>query len=63
VQEAQDGSNDQEGVNEEQDKEDEDKVLQSKSKVPHPRVHHTIQRYDLVDMILGDINKVVTTHT
>jgi hypothetical protein len=31
--------------------------------VPHQRVHRTIQRDHLVDMILGDIHNGVTTHS
>jgi hypothetical protein len=31
--------------------------------VPHPRVHQTIQRYHMLDMILGDIHKGVNTHS
>jgi hypothetical protein len=38
--------------------EDEDEGPQ----LSHPRVHITIQWYHLVDMILGDINKGLTTH-
>jgi hypothetical protein len=30
--------------------------------VPHPRVHQTIQKYHMLDMILGDIHKGVNTH-
>jgi hypothetical protein len=31
--------------------------------VPHLRFHQTIQRDHPVDMILGNIHKVVTTHS
>ena len=35
--------------------------IQLQSSIPHPRVHHTIQKDHPVDNILGSISKGVTT--
>jgi hypothetical protein len=40
---------------------DEEEQIQRQSSVPHPRVHHTIQRDHPVDNILGSIRRGVTT--
>jgi hypothetical protein len=53
----QDEGLDQEGAHEEQDKEEE------LSQVPPTQVRSTIQRNHLVDQILGDISKGVTTRS
>jgi hypothetical protein len=53
----QDEGLDQEGAHEEQDKEEE------ASQVPPTQVRSTIQRNHLVDQILGDISKGVTTRS
>jgi hypothetical protein len=53
----QDDGNNQGGDANDQDKEDEEPRL------PHPRVHQTIQRDHPVDTILGDIHKGVTTRS
>jgi hypothetical protein len=45
------------GEKEIQEKEDEEEMQPLRSQGPHPRVHQTIQRDHLVDMILGDIHK------
>jgi hypothetical protein len=53
----QDDDSDQGGDANNQDKADEE------PKPPHPRVHQAIQRDHLVDTILGDIHKGVTTRS
>jgi hypothetical protein len=45
------------------DQEDNDGKIQRQPLVPHPRVHHTIQRDHLVDNILGSIKRGVTTRS
>jgi hypothetical protein len=55
---SQDGGNDQGGDANDQDKEDE-----QVPRLPHPRVHQAIQRDHLVNTILGDIHKGVTTRS
>jgi hypothetical protein len=57
----QDDGIDQGGDEVEQEKEDE-KEIQGQ-RLPHPRVHLAIQRDHLIDSILGDIQKWVTTHS
>jgi hypothetical protein len=42
---------------------DEEEQIQRQPSVPHPRVHHTIQRDHLVDNILGSIRRGVTTRS
>jgi hypothetical protein len=54
----QDESNNQKGDANIQDKEDDDGP-----RPPHPRVHQAIQRDHLVNSILGDIHKGVTTQS
>ena len=54
----QEDGNDQGGDANDQDKEDE-----QDPKPPHPRVHQGIQRDHLVNTILGDIHKGVTTRS
>jgi hypothetical protein len=46
---------------EEQDKEDDQEIQDRRP--PHPRVHQAIQRDHLVNSILGDIHKGVTTRS
>jgi hypothetical protein len=47
-----------------QDKDDEDEgPIQRRTQVPHPRVHHTIQRDHPVDNILGSIQRGVVTRS
>jgi hypothetical protein len=53
----QDDDNGQGGDTNDQDKEDEDQ------RPPHPRVHQAIQRDHLVNTILGDIHKGITTRS
>jgi hypothetical protein len=53
--------NDQGGDDNDQNKEDEQEVQGQRSS--HPRVHQTIQRDHLVNSILGDIHKGVTTRS
>jgi hypothetical protein len=57
----QEEDNDQGGDKVDQDKED-DQEIQSQ-RPPHPRVHQAIQRDHLVNSILGDIHKGVTTRS
>jgi hypothetical protein len=59
---AQNGSVHQ-GVDEEEDQEEEENQEIQVPKTPHPRVHQAIQRDHSIDMILGDIQKEVTTHS
>jgi hypothetical protein len=54
---VQEGSNDQEGDEDNGDKEESN----SRARPPHPRVCHNIQRDHLVNNILSDIEKEVTT--
>jgi hypothetical protein len=54
----QDDDNDQGGDANDQDKEDE-----QATRPPHPRVHQAIQRDHLMNTILGDIHKGVTTRS
>jgi hypothetical protein len=42
---------------------DDEEQIQRQPSVPHPRVHHTIQRYHPVDNILGSIKRGVTTRS
>lgn len=42
---------------------DEEEQIQRQPSVPHPRVHHTIQRDHPVDNILGSIRRGVTTRS
>jgi hypothetical protein len=42
---------------------DDEEHIQRQPSVPHPRVHHTIQRDHLVDNILGSIKRGVTTRS
>jgi hypothetical protein len=58
VEPPQEESNDQGGDACDQDEEDE-----QVPKLPHPRVHQAIQRDHLVNTILGDIQKGVTTRS
>jgi hypothetical protein len=47
-----------------QDKDDEDEgLIQRRTQVPHPRVHHTIQRDHPVDNNLGSIQRGVITRS
>jgi hypothetical protein len=47
-----------------QDNEDEDDgPIQTRSTIPHPRVHQSIQRDHPVDSILGDIQRGITTRS
>jgi hypothetical protein len=55
---SQEGDNDQGGDAHNQDKEDDDGP-----RPPHPRFHQAIQRDHLVNSILGDIQKGVTTRS
>jgi hypothetical protein len=57
-QDNQDGDTHQGEDKENQDKEVEEVIQQSRTEVPHPRVHQTIQRDHQVDITLG-----VTTHS
>jgi hypothetical protein len=41
----------------------EEEQIQRQPSVPHPRVHHTIQRDHPVDNILGSIRRGVTTRS
>jgi hypothetical protein len=50
---------DQGGDEDDQDEEDDQEIQDQRP--PHPRVHQAIQRDHLVNSILGDIHKVVTT--
>jgi hypothetical protein len=45
------------------DQEDNDGQIQRQPLVPHPQVHHTIQRDHLVDNILGSIKRGITTRS
>jgi hypothetical protein len=54
----QEEDNDQGGDAHDQDKEDDEGP-----KLPHPRVHQAIQRDHLMNSILGDIHKGVTTRS
>jgi hypothetical protein len=47
-------------INQGHDEED-DGPIQRRVQVPHPRVHHSIQRDHPVDNILGSIRRGVTT--
>jgi hypothetical protein len=58
VEPPQEKSNDQGGDVHDQDEEEE-----QATRPPHPRVHQAIQRDHLVNTILGDIQKVVTTRS
>jgi hypothetical protein len=42
---------------------DEEEQIQRQPSVPHPRVHHTIQRDHPMDNILGSIRRGVTTRS
>jgi hypothetical protein len=42
---------------------EEEEQIQRQPSVPHPRVHHTIQRDHHVDNILGSIRRGVTTRS
>jgi hypothetical protein len=57
----QEEDNDQWGDEVNQDKEDDQEIQGQRP--PHPRVHQEIQRDHLVNSILGDINKGVTTRS
>jgi hypothetical protein len=57
----QEEDNDQGGDEVNEDKED-DQEIQGQ-RLPHPRVHQAIQRDHLVNSILGDIHKGVTTRS
>jgi hypothetical protein len=57
----QEEDNDQGGDDNDQDKEDDQEV--QGQRLPHPRVHQAIQRDHLVNSILGDIHKGVTTRS
>jgi hypothetical protein len=57
----QEEDNDQGGDDMDQDKEDDQKVQGPRP--PHPRVHRAIQRDHLVNSILGDIHKGLTTRS
>jgi hypothetical protein len=52
---------DQGGDDNDDDKEDEQEIQNQRS--PHPRVHQAIQRDHLINSILGDIHKGVTTRS
>jgi hypothetical protein len=52
---------DQGGDEDDQDKEDDQEIRDQRP--PHPRVHQAIQRDHLVNSILGDIHKGVTTRS
>jgi hypothetical protein len=52
---------DQGGDEDDQDKEDDQEIQDQRP--PHPRVHQAIQRDHLVNSILGDIHKEVTTRS
>jgi transposase InsO family protein len=52
---------DQGGDEDDQDKEDDQEIQDQRP--PHPRVHQAIQRDHLVNSILGDIHKGVTTRS
>jgi hypothetical protein len=62
-QDNQDDGNDHGWDEENQDKEDKEKVQLLRSQMSHPSVHQTIQRDHLMGMILGDIHKDVTTRS
>jgi hypothetical protein len=49
------------GDKEEQEKEDDQEIQAQRP--PHPREHQSVKRDHPVDMILGDIQKGVTTHS
>jgi hypothetical protein len=53
--------NDEGGVEQDEDKDDQEKSRPSLP--PHPRVRQTIQRDHLVNNILGDIEKRVSTQS
>jgi hypothetical protein len=57
----QEEDNDQRGDEDNEDKEDDQEIQGQRP--PHPRVHQAIQRDHLVNSILGDINKGVTTRS
>jgi hypothetical protein len=57
----QEEDNDQEGDEDNEDKEDDQEIQGQRP--PHPRVHQAIQRDHLVNSILGDIHKGVTTRS
>jgi hypothetical protein len=57
----QEEDNDQGGDEDDRDKEDDQEV--QCQRLPHPRVHQAIQRDHLVNSILGDIQKGVTTRS
>jgi hypothetical protein len=59
----QEDGNDQGGGVEQDEEEKDDEQEESRNQVPHPRVHQCVQRDHLVDNILGDIAKGVTTHS
>jgi hypothetical protein len=42
---------------------DDEEQIQRQPSVPHPRVHHTIQREHPVDNIIGSIKRGVTTRS
>jgi hypothetical protein len=52
---------DEGGDDEDQNKEDDQEIQETRS--PHQRVHQAIQRDHPIDMILGDIQKGVTTRS
>ena len=60
LEDDQDDGHDQGGDEEQQDEEVD---TTSKSQMPHPRVHQSVQRDHPVDNILGDIEKGVTTRS
>jgi hypothetical protein len=57
----QEENNDQGGDEDNEDKEDDQEIQGQRP--PHPRVHQAIQRDHLVNSILGDIHKGVTTRS
>jgi hypothetical protein len=57
----QEEDNDEGGDEENKDKEDDQEIQGQRP--PHPRVHQAIQRDHLINSILGDINKGVTTRS
>jgi hypothetical protein len=58
---SQEKDNDQGGDEVDQDKEDDQEIQGQRP--PQPRVHQAIQRDHLVNSILGDIHKGVTTRS
>jgi hypothetical protein len=57
----QEEDNDQGGDEENEDKEDDQEIRDQRP--PHPRVYQAIQRHHLVNSILGDIHKGITTRS